>query len=213
MAIGLALGAVACERPGDQPVKPQTSVTVPATPGSAPSRPSATDMARSDSPAVGPPPAGVEAEGGPVSGSDRAFVAEAALASLAEVEAGRYMADKAANGGVKAFAQQMERDHASAKDELQRIAGGKGIDLPTAVQGDDKRQLDKLKSVPSVQQDSEFVQTFGIDGNAKAIKLFERQAQSGQDSDLRAFAERTLPRLREHLGMAQQLQGKRAGAG
>lgn len=213
MAVSLALGLVACKRPPEKPAAPQTSAAEPATPGSAPSRPTTTDMARSDSPAVGAPPAPGAVTAGPVSGADRAFVAEAASSGLAEVEAGRYVAGQASNASIKAFAQQMERDHASANDELQRIAGSKGIALPTAAQGDDKSQLDKLRSAPAAQLDREFVQTFGVDGHSKAIKLFERQAQSGQDPELRAFAERTLPRLREHLGMAQQLQGRRAGAG
>lgn len=212
--IALAVCTAACERPPEKPAKPQTGMAVPAAPDSAPSRPTTTDTPRAADPVAGPAPAlGAEAKAGPVSGSDRAFVAEAASAGLAEVEAGAYVAGKAADGSVKAFAQQMERDHASANDELQRIAGGKGIALPTAAQGDDKSQLDKLKNVPATRLDSEFVQSFGVDGHARAIKLFERQAQSGQDPELRAFAERTLPKLREHLGMAQQLQGKRAGAG
>lgn len=214
-AVGLAAGVAGCEKPPEKPATPQTGAAAPAGPDSAPSRPSTTDMARSDTPAAGTATAvpGTQPAGAPVSGADRAFVAEAASAGLAEVEAGRYVAGKAADGSVKAFAQQMERDHASANDELQRIAGSKGIALPTTVQGDDKTQLDKLMGVPSAQLDSEFVQAFGIDGHNKAIKLFERQAQSGQDPELRAFAERTLPKLREHLGMAQQLQGKKAGAG
>lgn len=210
---GLALGTVACERQSDLPAKPETRAAVPATPDSAPSRPTTTDTARSDT--VGTPPgaAGADPKTGPVSGADRAFVAAAASSGLAEVEAGRYAAGKAADGAVKAYAEQLEREHASANDELQRIAGSKGIALPATVQGDDKSQLDKLKGLPAAQLDSEFVQAFGIDAHQKAIRLFESQAQSGQDPELRAFAERTLPKLREHLGAAQQLQGKRAGAG
>lgn len=219
VALGLALALAACERPAEPPAKPKTGQAAPALPNSAPSRTTTTDQARGIDPAVGAPPATVAAGAnaaanpGPVSGADRAFVAEAASAGLAEVEAGRYVADRATDPQIKSYAQQMERDHASANDDLQRLAGSKGIALPTAAQGDDKSRLDRLQSAPAAGLGGEFVQSFGIDSHNKAIELFERQARSGQDPDLRAFAERTLPRLREHLGRAQQLQGKRAGAG
>jgi predicted outer membrane protein len=37
--------------------------------------------------------------------------------------------------------------------------------------------------------------------------LFEREPQSGKDAELKAFAERLLPKLRGHLEEAQQVLG------
>jgi putative membrane protein len=39
----------------------------------------------------------------------------------------------------------------------------------------------------------------------KDIALFERQSTSGSDTELRAFAAKTLPKLRQHLDKAQSL--------
>ena len=46
-----------------------------------------------------------------------------------------------------------------------------------------------------------------VTAHQKAVKLFKQEAQSGQDPDLKAFAEKTLPTLEEHLATAKSLSG------
>jgi len=40
----------------------------------------------------------------------------------------------------------------------------------------------------------------------KDVKEFEHQSNDGMDSDVKAFAAKTLPTLREHLRMAEELE-------
>lgn len=47
-----------------------------------------------------------------------------------------------------------------------------------------------------------------VKAHQEAIALFEQQAKSGSDGDLKAFAQKHLPGLRTHLKRAQDLQGK-----
>jgi putative membrane protein len=150
---------------------------------------------------------------GPVAGSDRAFVSEAANSGLAEVEAARLVSARTDNAKVKDLAQHMEREHASTNDELKRIASEKGIELPSTIGGEPRGQLSRLTTLSKPEVDQAFVRDFGIEAHQKAISLFERQAREGQDPDLKAFAERTLPKLREHLAMAQRMQGGQGQAG
>lgn len=198
-ALGLGLAVGACDRPPNTPEKPRTEAPA--------------DTAPAATPGSGSAAAPGSAAALPVAGAERAFVAEAAQSGMAEVEASRVVAERAADAAVKSYAQQLEREHTSANGELQRIAGDKGITLPTAVDTAAKEQLDRLRGQSAPQLERSFVQDFGVDAHARAIQLFERQAREGQDPDLRSFAERTLPRLREHLAMAQQLQARKPAGG
>lgn len=197
----IALGLAACNRTekGTTGSAGGTAGTASApTPAPAPAAPTAPETAAA-------PASSSET---PVAASDRRFVASAANSGLAEVEASRYVADKSGNADLKTFARQLEREHASANDELMRLAGTKGLTVPSAVEGEEKGLLDKLRDSSPDQVDRNFLQDFGVDTHQKAILLFELQARDGSDQALRSFAEKTLPKLREQLAMARQLQGK-----
>jgi putative membrane protein len=59
--------------------------------------------------------------------------------------------------------------------------------------------LDKLQAAADVDR---AYMTHMVADHKKDIAEFEREASSGQDADLKAFAAKTLPTLREHLKLA-----------
>lgn len=219
----LAFAAAACNRQESPPTPPKSLATsqgmhTPDIERSDDSAPSGSPGAATDSPRAGmeeTAPRGMSgvagAAAGPVAGADRAFLAEAANTSQAEVEAARLVEVRTDNHTVKSVAQQMERDHAAIGDELKRMASEKGVELPNTIGGEPRGQLNRLTTLSKSEVDSAFLQDFGVEAHRKAISLFERQAREGQDPDLKAFAERTLPKLREQLALAQQMQGGQAG--
>ncbi|MGI8757603.1 MAG: DUF4142 domain-containing protein, partial [Acidimicrobiales bacterium] len=50
-----------------------------------------------------------------------------------------------------------------------------------------------------------YVENAGLEDHQKTIDLFQKEADSGKDPALKAFAMKTLPTLKEHLQMAQSL--------
>jgi len=76
--------------------------------------------------------------------------------------------------------------------------------LPSGPEGKDRRDLDRLKSLSGSELDRAYLDSFGVPAHRKTIALFERESRNGQDQELKQFAAQTLPKLREHLRLAQE---------
>ena len=65
--------------------------------------------------------------------------------------------------------------------------------------------IDKLSSADGRDFDRKFERD-SVSAHEKAIRLFKREADHGRDADLRAFAQKTLPTLEQHLQQAKDLR-------
>jgi putative membrane protein len=134
--------------------------------------------------------------------ADSSFVMEAAKGGMAEVELGKLAADKASNPDVKKFGQKMADDHAKANDELKTIAANKSITLPSALDAKDAALRDRLSKLSGEAFDKAYMQAM-VNDHVKDVNAFRKESTSGKDSDVKAFASKTLPTLEEHLTMAR----------
>lgn len=142
---------------------------------------------------------------------DRKFVEHAAQGGMFEVQAGQLAVSRASNPQVKAYAQRLVDDHSKANDELTQIANAKGVELPAAPKRSDRREIEKLAKKTGGDFDKEFVKN-AVKDHKKDIKEFEKAAKDLKDPDLKAFAGKTLPVLRDHLALAEQLEKSRNNA-
>lgn len=133
---------------------------------------------------------------------DSSFVKKAAMGGMAEVELGNLAQQKASSDQVKQFGARMVQDHGKANDELKQIAGSKGIDLPAALDGKHRKDMDRLGKLSGAQFDKAYMNHM-VDDHKKDIADFKKEANSGKDADVKAFAAKTLPTLEEHLKLAQ----------
>jgi len=136
---------------------------------------------------------------------DQAFVMETAMDGMAEVELGKLAADKAASANVKAFGQQMVTDHGKAGDELKTVAASKQITLPSSLDAKHQATRDRLAKLSGDAFDRAYV-TEMVAGHKKAVTDFTRESTSGTDSDVKAWAAKTLPTIQGHFKMAQDLE-------
>lgn len=139
--------------------------------------------------------------------SDAAFVREAGSAGLAEVRMGGLAQQNSQEQGVKDFGQRLVTDHSKANEQLARIASEKGLQMPTTMSSTDEKMIEHLSSLQGAEFDRS-CKRHAIEAHEKAIRLF-KAARNSKDTQIKAFADETLPVLEEHLRMARALPGGR----
>ena len=137
---------------------------------------------------------------------DKTFVREAAIGGMAEVELSK-IAQKSENSDVKRFAERMIEDHTKASDQLTSTATGLGVDLPKTVDSEHERMREKLQTLHGKAFDDQYAHAMVEDHN-KAVKLFQQEERAGHNTELKQFAQTTLPTLEEHQKMALELSRK-----
>jgi putative membrane protein len=80
----------------------------------------------------------------------------------------------------------------------------------TVTQGQDQHAVQRLESLSGTEFERAYVSQM-VQDHGKSVQKFEKASQSLQDQELKQFASDTLPKLREHHHMAQQLVGKIGG--
>jgi putative membrane protein len=133
------------------------------------------------------------------------FVKEVAISDMFEIESNKLAQDKG-NAPEKSFASQMVTDHTKTSTELkQLVSSGKvKAELPTALDSSHQSKLDKLKGESGKDFSSDF-DSMQVSAHKDAVSLFERYAKGGDNPELKNWAGKTLPALKHHLEMAQNL--------
>jgi putative membrane protein len=145
---------------------------------------------------------------------DRQFIEDAANSGMFEVQVGQLASAKANDPNVRSFASMLVDHHTAANNELVQIANARGVELPAAPKRALRRDVEKLGKKNGDEFDRDFVRNVGIKAHEKDIKMFEKASKHVKDAQLKAFADKTLPVLREHLAAAEKLpqSGKNAAA-
>jgi len=138
--------------------------------------------------------------------NDTAFAIKAAQGGIAEVDFGRLAGDSAADPKVKEFGQKMVTDHSAANDDLQAAAAKDGITLPQTASKKQHQAARRLGQLKGDAFDREYARMM-VKDHEEDVALFRKEGASGQDADLKAFAQKTLPTLEAHLKMARELPG------
>lgn len=140
------------------------------------------------------------------------FVKEVAISDMFELESNK-LAEQKGNAQEKSFAQQMVTDHTKTTNGLKSmISSGKvKATLPTEMDSSHQSKLEKLNKASGKDFSSDF-DSYQVSAHKDAVSLFERYAKGGDNAELKDWAGKTLPTLRHHLEMAQEL-GKAPSVG
>jgi putative membrane protein len=133
------------------------------------------------------------------------FVKEVAISDMFEIQSSRLAQDKG-NAPEKSFASQMITDHTKTSTELKGLvsSGKVQAEVPAALDSSHQSKLDKIKGESGKDFSSDF-DSDQVSAHKDAVSLFERYAKGGDNAALKDWAGKTLPTLKHHLEMAQNL--------
>jgi putative membrane protein len=137
--------------------------------------------------------------------ADRKFIQDAAASGMFEVQAAQLGSSKATDAQVKSYASMLVDHHTSANNELTQLANSKKVELPAAPSRGMRRDVEKLGKKSGADFDRDFVREVGVKAHEKDIKNFQNASEKVKDPQLKAWIDKTLPTLREHLAQAQKL--------
>ena len=139
-----------------------------------------------------------------LSQQDKDFLKDAANGK-AEVEAGRYVQEHAASPAVRVFGRWMVTDHTMAGDALQRTAASVGYQLPGSLDREARGMVDQVKKLRGAELDRTYI-GYMVEDHRQDVRAFEKEAQSGQNPQVKAFAQEYLPVLQQHLTAIEELR-------
>lgn len=151
-----------------------------------------------------------EGQRGQLTSSDFKFVKDATRGGMEEVQLGELAKQKAGSPSVREFGERMITDHQKANDQLKQIVQKKDALIPTSLSHHETSRLEHLQKLSGADFDQAYISDMVRD-HKKDVKEFEKATKNLSDPELKAFAEKTLPTLQEHLRQAENLQTQLKG--
>jgi hypothetical protein len=104
----------------------------------------------------------------------------------------------------------MVADHTRANNQLMTLLTKKEMNrlAATTLSAKHRAAENRLMSLRDEDFDRAYMRQM-VKDHENALKLFETEARNGRDDDLRAFAAKTLPTLKEHLAMARKVSAEK----
>ncbi|MBI1684075.1 DUF4142 domain-containing protein [Caulobacter hibisci] len=139
---------------------------------------------------------------GPV--STDAFVANAAISDMYEIQAGQIAQTKGQSAAVKAFGKQMVTDHTALSNAMKPLIIAAGKTAPTGLDERRKGLIDNLNAATPADFDKAYIAQQEAAHN-EALTLMQGYADHGDDAGLKGGAAKALPKIKAHLEHVQAL--------
>lgn len=124
------------------------------------------------------------------------FLTHASISNLNEISAGKLAVKKASRADVKAFGMGMVADHTKAQSQLLQVAKSRGYQIPPAATATPVPDP-MLTKLSGKDFDRVYVHMMGP-SHRQAVILFQEYTLQGKDPAVKAFAQQTLPTLKQH---------------
>lgn len=143
----------------------------------------------------------------PLGPADTYFVSQTSLGTPFQVDSGRLAETKGTTPAIRDYAELMVSSHIAVNDALLEILKTKeALPPPTLLKAAYSTTVSVLDHEVGRAFDADYVRGQVNYQNAN-VALYEYEIANGTDSDLKVFAQNTLPKIQDHLARALKLQG------
>jgi putative membrane protein len=149
-------------------------------------------------------PNAMAAEKDTLNTSEVSFIKHAASDDAAEVKLAELGAKKADRPDVKAFAEMLVTDHTQSNVELAKLAATKGVELSGVIEPSKAKVFQKLEQSSGTEFEKKFLAEM-VSDHKMCVSNFEKASKESKDTDVKAFANALLPKLKAHLEKAKEL--------
>lgn len=135
---------------------------------------------------------------------DAAFLRTVAAGGMYDGRLGYLVGPQSRTREVRKLAACVVADGIVGGNALKAAAESAGVELPTELDVVHRQQYKAFEARTGEEMDREFVRAM-VQRRAAGVTLFTQASRDAQHPDVRAFATRMLPLLREHAAMADKL--------
>ena len=132
------------------------------------------------------------------------FVKGVSEANLAEINMAKLALQQSTNPGVQAFAHRMIHDHTEINAKLNKMADKDKMTPAEKMGAKDQQEYTKLAGLKGADFDRQY-HCQPVADHVEAVALFKTESKHAKNTDVKAFAAKTLPTLEEHLALAKKL--------
>lgn len=137
--------------------------------------------------------------------NDTEFAVKAADGGMLEVRLGELAQQKGVSQEVKSLGKMLVDDHSKANEELKALAQSKNISLPATMSEDCQKTYDDLAAKSGQDFDDAFTDHM-VKDHKHDIDAFKKEAEKGDDPDLKSWAAGKVSTLEHHLDMAKSAE-------
>lgn len=133
---------------------------------------------------------------------DQKFAMDAAYSNNAEIASSQMALQKSGNPEIKRYAQMMIDHHTTANADLSRMANG--MTLPTGLDPHHQAVADGHSKLSGMDFDMAYIKG-QLGDHTMTLDMLETYKDKGGNKELKAYAKKTQPVVKEHLGMVKTI--------
>lgn len=143
--------------------------------------------------------------------STDAFVTNAAIGDMYEIQAGQIAQKKGQSQDVKDFGKMMVTEHTAMTNEMKPLITAAGQTAPTGLDERRKGLIDNLNAASAADFDKTYLAQQEA-AHSETLTLMQGYADNGDDAGLKAAAAKAVPKVQAHLDKVKSLQAEPAMA-